>query len=69
MKKKGGFSWKRVLGITKAKRNFSRETGIPRIKSGRQQNPGRIMSKGYLGNFMLLFLLLFAGFGGVFIFL
>jgi hypothetical protein len=37
---KGGFSWKRALGITKAKRNISRTTGIPLTKSGRQRKLG-----------------------------
>ncbi len=51
---KGGFSWKRFLGITKAKRNISRKTGIPLTKSGRQQKIGRIVSKGCLGSFLSL---------------
>jgi len=32
---KGGFSWKRLLGITGAKQSFSRKMGIPLTKSGR----------------------------------
>ena len=46
---KGGFSWKRFLGITKAKRSISRKTGIPLTKSGRQQKLGRIIYKECLG--------------------
>jgi len=47
---RGGFSWKRFLGITKIKRDISRKTGIPWTKSGRQQKIGRMVSKGCLGN-------------------
>ncbi len=46
MANKGGFSWKRAVGITKAKQNFSRKTGIPLTKSGRQQKVGRIVTGG-----------------------
>ena len=28
------FSWKRALGITRAKQNFARKTGIPTTKGG-----------------------------------
>jgi hypothetical protein len=37
---KGGFSWKRAVGITNAKRRVSRATGIPWTKSGRQRKVG-----------------------------
>ncbi len=37
---RGGFSWKRLLGITAAKRRVSRATGIPWTKSGRQRKLG-----------------------------
>lgn len=47
-KKSGGFkipgvsfSWKRALGITKAKQNFARKTGIPTTKSGLERKVGR----------------------------
>lgn len=40
---KGGFSWKRALGVTKAKRRISRATGIPWTKSGRQRKAGAAM--------------------------
>lgn len=36
------FSWKRALGITKAKRKISKATGIPTTKSGRRNKIGRI---------------------------
>jgi hypothetical protein len=40
---KGGWSWKRQLGITKAKRTISRKTGIPVTRSGRQRKVGKIL--------------------------
>jgi hypothetical protein len=43
---KGGFSWKKATGISQAKSNISRKTGIPLTKSGRQQKIGRAVSKG-----------------------
>ncbi len=45
---KGGFSWKRFTGVTRAKRRISRATGIPMSRSGRQQKAGRMMSSGCL---------------------
>lgn len=44
--KKYGFSWKRALGITSAKRKISKATGIPLTKSGRQRKVGKIMTGG-----------------------
>ena len=37
------FSWKRALGITKAKRKISKVTGTPTTKSGRRNKIGRIL--------------------------
>lgn len=37
---KGGFSWKRLLGITKVKQDISRATGIPMTKSGLERKIG-----------------------------
>lgn len=37
------FSWKRALGVTKAKRKISRVTGIPLTRSGRRSKLGRWM--------------------------
>lgn len=37
---KGGFSWNRLLGISKIKSDISRTTGIPTTKSGRQRKFG-----------------------------
>lgn len=35
------FSWKRALGITKAKRKIAKATGIPTTRSGRRNKVGR----------------------------
>ncbi len=37
---KGGFSWKRFIGISGAKSNISRKIGIPLTRSGRNQKVG-----------------------------
>ena len=36
------FSWKRALGVTKAKRKISKATGIPTSRSGRRAKVGRM---------------------------
>ena len=46
---KGGFSWKKLSGISGIKSNISRKIGVPLTKSGRNQKVGRIVSKGCLG--------------------
>jgi hypothetical protein len=38
---RGGFSWKRFVGISSAKRSVSRKIGIPLTRSGRQRKVGR----------------------------
>lgn len=60
---KGGFSWKRLLGISGAKSRVSRKTGIPWTPSGRHQKIGRVATRGgcllpVLGvlSFILLFI-------------
>lgn len=40
---KGGFSWKRLLGISQAKARISRQIGIPVTRSGRQRKIGAAM--------------------------
>lgn len=50
---KGGFSWKRAFGITKAKQKISRKTGIPLTKSGRQRKIGKAVSCGGCMLYML----------------
>ncbi len=34
------FSWKRALGITQAKQQFARQTGIPTSKAGLERKIG-----------------------------
>lgn len=46
MANRGGFSWKRALGITKMKQKISRRTGIPMTKSGRQRKIGKMLTGG-----------------------
>lgn len=43
---KGGFSWKRAVGISGAKSRISRATGIPLTKSGRKRKVGRMATGG-----------------------
>jgi hypothetical protein len=43
---KGGFSWKRFVGIAAFKSRISRKIGVPLTKSGRQRKIGRIVTGG-----------------------
>lgn len=43
---KGGFSWKRALGISRAKSKISRATKVPLTKSGRQRKIGKALTGG-----------------------
>jgi hypothetical protein len=43
---RGGFSWKRALGVTRQKQRLSRSIGIPLTKSGRQRKIGRAVTGG-----------------------
>jgi len=42
----GGFSWKRLLGISAAKSRISRTIGIPLTRSGRERKIGRMITGG-----------------------
>jgi hypothetical protein len=42
----GGFSWKRLVGISAAKSRISRSIGVPLTKSGRQRKIGRMVTGG-----------------------
>lgn len=42
---KGGFSWKRILGISSMKSKISRKTGIPLTKAGRKRKRNSIIAK------------------------
>jgi len=46
MANRGGFSWKRATGITRAKSKISRATGVPLTKSGRQRKVGKMVTGG-----------------------
>jgi hypothetical protein len=43
---KGGFSWKRFVGISGAKSRMSRKIGVPLTRSGRHQKIGRSVTGG-----------------------
>lgn len=58
---KGGFSWKKLTGVSNAKSKISRTIGVPLTKSGRQQKLGKMVSGGgcliwiVIGAFVLIF--------------
>jgi hypothetical protein len=43
---RGGFSWNRLLGITRIKSNISRAIGVPLTRSGRQRKIGAMLTGG-----------------------
>jgi hypothetical protein len=43
---KGGFSWKRLLGVSAAKSRISRSIGIPLTRSGRERKIGKMVTGG-----------------------
>ena len=43
------FSWKRALGITQAKQQISRKTGIPTTKAGVEKKIGNMLLKALFG--------------------
>ena len=43
------FSWKRALGITQAKQQISRKTGIPTTKEGVERKIGNMLLKALFG--------------------
>ena len=42
---RGGFSWKRLLGISAIKAKISRKIGIPLTQSGRERKLGAFIIK------------------------
>lgn len=44
------FSWKRALGITKAKQKFSRATGIPTSRQSLERKVGALVVGAILGS-------------------
>lgn len=53
---RGGFSWKRALGVSAAKSRLSREIGIPLTRSGRQRKAGAALG---CATFILIGVLVF----------
>ena len=45
----GGFSWKRALGITDAKRKIAKATGVPTTKAGRKRKAQNMLWKAVTG--------------------
>lgn len=43
------FSWKRALGVSKVKRDFSRATGIPTTRNGLERKIGNAVLKALFG--------------------
>lgn len=43
---RGGFSWRRLTGVSAAKSRLSRKLGVPLTRSGRQRKLGRMVSSG-----------------------
>ena len=43
---KGGFSWKRLTGVSRMKSMLSRTTGVPLTKAGRQRKIGKLATGG-----------------------
>ncbi len=43
------FSWKRALGVTQAKQEFARKTGIPTTKAGLERKIGKAVVKAIFG--------------------
>ena len=46
------FSWKRALGITQAKQNIARKTGIPTSKAGWDRKIGNMITKSIMKIFI-----------------
>ena len=43
------FSWKRALGVTQAKQQIARKTGIPTSKGGLERKIGKTIIKSIFG--------------------
>ncbi|MDE6019358.1 MAG: hypothetical protein K2G85_11180 [Muribaculaceae bacterium] len=43
------FSWKRALGVSKVKRDFTKATGIPTTRSGLERKLGKMVIDTVLG--------------------
>ena len=56
---RGGFSWKRLVGLSAEKRRISRAIGIPLTRSGRQRKFGAALGCTTLG-LVVFFLAVFS---------
>ena len=71
---RGGFSWRRFLGVSAAQSRLSRAIGIPLSRSGRQQKLGRMLmgggrrgsggGRGCSGCMLIIFVVLCTGWKG-----
>ena len=43
------FSWKRAIGLTQAKQQIARKTGIPTSKAGLERKVGKMIIKSIFG--------------------
>lgn len=43
------FSWKRALGITRAKQQFAQQTGIPTTRNGIERKIGNVIINAIFG--------------------
>lgn len=43
------FSWRRATGLTQAKQNIARKTGIPTSKAGIERKVGKLIIKSIFG--------------------
>ncbi len=48
---RGGFSWKRFLGVSALKSKISKQIGVPLTRSGRQRKIGALVEKLFLSFF------------------
>jgi hypothetical protein len=46
---RGGFSWRRFLGLSQMKSNISRSIGIPLTRSGRERKLGAFILRALFG--------------------
>lgn len=51
---KGGFSWKRFIGVSACKAKISRKIGVPLTRSGRQRKIGVLIEKFIIGGLLFL---------------
>ena len=47
MGNKGGFSWRRLIGVSRVKSDISRSIGIPLTRSGRERKIGRALTAAF----------------------